>query len=973
MNTRLRTTLAATVLVALVPETIAAQATHGADALARATLIEQQEGDLKAAEAAYRALLDAQPAQVQAEAALRLGTLLWRLDRKHDAEPLLERAVAQGGDVAARATAVLQGQDEAGRQQGERLARARSLVERVLLLTPDRDDGSGELQATENELVWLGDAAATALGDRLRSLRSDMLNRARMASLPFAPQAPPQPTQQTRLAGLLWRVGTPPAQAFFTEVASDLSPEWRLCMVTECGRAADDLLPTALAFLRDKDPTGEVPRKVLVLAGRWSVPDLERLLADAAPTARAGGLDGLRLRWPGLGADERDAVLAKITSQVRAAVRESDPLVARSACRLLQAFAEHGPRAGRDLWLAELPQYPSGLRQEVDHKVAEGIALDDDEMQLALAAGRALQHSEDRSRGVARAELEVLLALHQPAWSARSVDALLELIELDYCGYQGTDPQWLARFFALAQPAQLVRFVRALPHLPLVKQALQQLAAMDLPQALFPALRDVIDQVLATPPPTWRVTTRAPFRRGGVKVEVSAPDRDLQSLLSIVARTGSPEAPPWLSQFVDRLPAAAEHVAGALPELSRAGVGEPARVAMRRLLVWEGTPEVELSDAARSMLFAELARVGDVPAIALYARAYALGLARTPNRELAVEVLAQPRSPGDTQVSQPRGYTDTQLVEVWRSLLASPAKDAVWGDLLMAKSTPPTLVLPLIAPALPTRWPADARQRNAWWNLLSAFGRVTVDELAADPTLRASIGTLLRAPQPELAWSVLVQLRPDVCAQFASQARDLMRTAANPESLRPTLRRAGIELSTDDWLLILRRATGNNLTTAFAALPLPCPPALVREVEGMLGNEDADVRAAACTALARLQSIDSVAPLLQALRDPADIVRTAATTALQSIRFQQEQQAFWANAKSGIDVSAASATAKLLLQAKPGEAKDQRLLAIRSLAVLGTAEALPYLIDWTKDADAEIAAAARAAVASIHSAAEARK
>lgn len=32
----------------------------------------------------------------------------------------------------------------------------------------------------------------------------------------------------------------------------------------------------------------------------------------------------------------------------------------------------------------------------------------------------------------------------------------------------------------------------------------------------------------------------------------------------------------------------------------------------------------------------------------------------------------------------------------------------------------------------------------------------------------------------------------------------------------------------------------------------------------------------------------------------------------------------------------------------------------------GTAEALPYLIDWTKDADAEVATAAHAAIAAIH-------
>nr|MBP8301287.1 HEAT repeat domain-containing protein [Planctomycetota bacterium] len=88
--------------------------------------------------------------------------------------------------------------------------------------------------------------------------------------------------------------------------------------------------------------------------------------------------------------------------------------------------------------------------------------------------------------------------------------------------------------------------------------------------------------------------------------------------------------------------------------------------------------------------------------------------------------------------------------------------------------------------------------------------------------------------------------------------------------------------------------------------------------------------------------------------------------ALERIRFFQEQQAYWQNAKAGIDTSPANATAKLLAQAKPGEPKDQRLLALRSLAVLGSPESLPYLIDWTKDPDAEVAAAALEAVTTIH-------
>ena len=69
---------------------------------------------------------------------------------------------------------------------------------------------------------------------------------------------------------------------------------------------------------------------------------------------------------------------------------------------------------------------------------------------------------------------------------------------------------------------------------------------------------------------------------------------------------------------------------------------------------------------------------------------------------------------------------------------------------------------------------------------------------------------------------------------------------------------------------------------------------------------------------------------------------------------------------TGLDASPASAAEKLLLQAKPGAPKAQRLLAIQSLGVLGVPEALPFLIDWSADPDGEVASAAQAAITAIH-------
>jgi hypothetical protein len=111
---------------------------------------------------------------------------------------------------------------------------------------------------------------------------------------------------------------------------------------------------------------------------------------------------------------------------------------------------------------------------------------------------------------------------------------------------------------------------------------------------------------------------------------------------------------------------------------------------------------------------------------------------------------------------------------------------------------------------------------------------------------------------------------------------------------------------------------------------------------------------------------EAVPGLIALLRDEAPTVREAAEQALTRIRFYHEQQYHWDRVLRGLDASPASAMEKLLLQARPDAPKAQRLLAIPSLGSLGKAEALPFLIDWSNETDAEIATAAKAAITRIH-------
>ena len=179
------------------------------------------------------------------------------------------------------------------------------------------------------------------------------------------------------------------------------------------------------------------------------------------------------------------------------------------------------------------------------------------------------------------------------------------------------------------------------------------------------------------------------------------------------------------------------------------------------------------------------------------------------------------------------------------------------------------------------------------------------------------------------------------------------------------LQSAGVGLSTAD-LLVCLRSQSRDRPQFLAALPPDAPPEIVREVVVMMRDPNEVVRHAACTALGRTLSPDAVTALLPALRDPSEAVAKAASDALQRIRLYQEQRTFWDQFQQGVTTGKESATAKLLIQSKPGGNKEQRLLALRSLGALGAPEALPYLIEWSQEQDADVAAACKAAISRIH-------
>jgi len=205
----------------------------------------------------------------------------------------------------------------------------------------------------------------------------------------------------------------------------------------------------------------------------------------------------------------------------------------------------------------------------------------------------------------------------------------------------------------------------------------------------------------------------------------------------------------------------------------------------------------------------------------------------------------------------------------------------------------------------------------------------------ASPKLRALLETLL--DQPLICNSALFTLgRFDAPAAVAAARARL----AHPEPLVRTSSR---------YYLIEQLGK--------AAIPEFLPAA---------SEKDAPTRRSAAVVLGKHADRRGVPALLTLLRDPDAEVAAAAKLALEKIRFVEEQEEFWRRLTDAAPVDAQSAAEALLKQTGKNQPRVVRLAAIDALGTLAVPETLPFLIELMKDADAELAAHATAALEKIH-------
>lgn len=284
--------------------------------------------------------------------------------------------------------------------------------------------------------------------------------------------------------------------------------------------------------------------------------------------------------------------------------------------------------------------------------------------------------------------------------------------------------------------------------------------------------------------------------------------------------------------------------------------------------------------------------------------------------------------------------------------------------------TVPTPVLPVLVEYLPRLWQVAGPIGRPNWNDFQSnvgrsFGSAPAAAFQPGTALHTQLAKVLREAEAEYAQTLFMYLPREAARRFAAEAHGILRRTSYRMFFENMLL-AGIELDAQEWSMLLGDETHYVHARALEQVPVAVASHVRPLVEKLITNPVESVQVAAITAMQRLYGQDAVGTLLPLLQHSTEKVRTAARTGLDTLKQEHEQRTYWNTASTGVDLRPASAAAKLLTQAKAGEPKDQRLLAIRSLAVLAAAESLPYLIDATKDQDPDIAAAARTAIAQIH-------
>ena len=298
----------------------------------------------------------------------------------------------------------------------------------------------------------------------------------------------------------------------------------------------------------------------------------------------------------------------------------------------------------------------------------------------------------------------------------------------------------------------------------------------------------------------------------------------------------------------------------------------------------------------------------------------------------AIQVLARTGDPRAVAPLAALLSDDSYRLEVVRALGRTGNALAI-GPITSLLRSPSDAIVRLVAVAL-----ADLIQRADWTGSSDHVAEVLRTMLA--PWLARFGGALRGADADERAAIALLLGRAgdaSVLPAITSMLEDTATVAAATDALQH------LERTSDDALVAA--LAGNDSVKRIAILPLIRAPNAAPAVRGLLTDDDPEVRARACEALARLNDIASVPALFELLGDTSPRTAHAAVSAVLTL--------------------GSGETERLALHAMHSDRPTVRRHAIRILGAFGYAAAFDVLNDAIGDNDRRIAELAIAALGAI--------
>lgn len=900
--------------------------------LAAAIAVEEQERDLAKAEALYREALAGSKLSAEARvlAQLRLGGLLQRLGRAQEAEAILA-AVPQAAGFDDFGPAPQQQDVE---RQAALRAKADELVRKFVALDQNQVQTSRELQFVPpdiaQQLLWIGEPAVPVV----------------IAAIEKLLQGPSyHPQTIGGLAGFLWRAGGPSAAKFLTAGAKNPEPAFRGNLVWTAFQAdRPEMVAAAAEYLRDADD--DVFWRLINCSSQYhrALKFESAVVVDAclagSPTRKAWLLQWATRDDVGL----EPTSLGKLVQLARDALQSTEPALGAAAEQFLLSAAAQESIEGLELLLQQLPQLaatgktpqPPRTQPTLQTGVSPGPRrprgtagrqpsppsrfTKEEALRLLPLASATAQKLGVNAGTLLDGWLRGLL------WSvAEPLDEVVLPHTLAWIDLGRVSPEILDGRVTTANAADVfARFDKV----DNKRQLLQVLAQASLPVDLYPAMVAKADAAIAADnKPEGQPAMAALFGAALVK-------------------TGNPEAAEWLLKV---------HAEGtswgpkALVELGSITQDERVRAAMRAFAT--------VKDHRNVMLLALLA-MHDAQALALVAQWPGTAFDRLcwhPYAKSDEQGQITPlRYLVQKDVDPPHGFTEDDVIGVLRTIAAREIPND-WEPKFWSAGLIPDRVLGEIARLVARAPDRLGKQMSDDWIWLVLERR----RQAADGGLRDWPASMLRDEAPRIRFHVFYRFNE----QEVQAHRELIEACLDVDDETcaaravKALQSGGVPVDAE------RMATSRHPDVRRLVIDVPGAEARVRT---LLTDPDDLVRIAAAEHCGATVDKEAVPALIALLRDGNEHAREAAGNALTRIRFYHEQQAHWDRVLKGLDASPASAAEKLLLQAKPGAPRAQRLLAIKSLGTLGVPEALPFLIEWSNEADAEIAAAAQAAITAIH-------